>query len=84
MKKLGFLLLALTTQAALAAPQPNVSAAVAVTGANASWTAEAVESNANTTQLKELDSATINLGNLINADLDEKIAQRLREQAEAK
>ena len=82
MKKLGFLLLALTTQAALAGPQPNVSAAVAVAGADASWTAESVEKNANTTQLKALNSATLDIGAMINADLDEKISQRLREQAE--
>ncbi|UTA47769.1 hypothetical protein L1F30_16640 [Simiduia sp. 21SJ11W-1] len=84
MKKLGFLLLAFTANAALAAPQANVTAAVAVAGADASWTADAAEKNAHTTQLKELNSVTANLSNIINADLDEKIAKRLREQAEAK
>lgn len=83
MKKLGFLLLALTAQASLAAPQSNVAAAVAATGADASWTAESVEKNANTTQLNALTNVTLSIGNSINADLEEKISKRLREQAEA-
>ena len=82
MKKLGFLLLALTAQLAVAGPQSNVAVAVAATGADASWTADAAEKNANTTQLNALNSATLDLGKVINADLDEKISQRLREQAE--
>ncbi|WP_390592913.1 hypothetical protein [Simiduia litorea] len=82
MKKLGFLLLALAAPVTLANPQSSITTSVVAAGVDTSWTTENVDKNANTTQLKALNRATLSLGQSINTDLDEKISQRLRDQAE--
>lgn len=83
MKKLGFLLLALTAPVALANPQSSLATSVVIAGADASWATQTVEKNANTTQIKLLNSTALSIGEIINSDLDAKIAQRLEAQAKA-
>ena len=80
MKKLGFLLFALTAPVAFANPQTSVTTSVVTAGVDTSWTAEHVEKNANTTQINTLNSLSLSFGKSITTDLDEKIAQRLRAQ----
>ena len=82
MKKLGFLLLAFAAPVAFANPQSSIATSVVTAGVDTSGTTEIVEKNANTTQLKALDRATLSIGQSINMDLDAKISQRLRDQAE--
>ncbi|AFU99503.1 hypothetical protein [Simiduia agarivorans] len=82
MKKLGFLLLALTAPVALANPQAGITTSIATAGADVSWTQELAEKNANAKQLKQLNNNSLTIGDMVNKDLDEKIAARLRLQAQ--
>lgn len=81
MNKLGFLLLAFAAPVALANPQAGNTALVATAG-DSSWTQELAENNANAIQLQQLNNNTLTLGEMVNKDLDEKIAARLRLRAQ--
>lgn len=78
MKKLGFLLLALTADIAIANPQANsLSNSVAAAGAEVVWTRESAEKHADARQVSALNNTTVSIGQMINEDLSKKISLRL-------
>lgn len=80
MKKLGFLLFVLSAPAALANPQVALNTAVA-SGSQVNWATEEGK-QANSSQVRTLNNNTLSLGQMVNKDLDEKIAERLRAQSD--